>query len=102
MVSTPPDAPDEAARAASREPARSGRGRAAAMLALAAAATGVCAVPAWITATTESVLGVPETIRVTGGAAASALVGRIGRWVVVATVALAGGARRRRRRGRAA
>ena len=66
----------------------------------------VCAVPAWITATTESVLGVPETIRVTGGAAASALVaaalvllaataavalvGRLGRWVVVATVALAG------------
>lgn len=106
MVSTPPDTPDEAARAASREPARSGRGRAAAMLALAAAATGVCAVPAWITATTESVLGVPETIRVTGGAAASALVaaalvllaataavalvGRLGRWVVVATVALAG------------
>ncbi|CAM5778125.1 Trp biosynthesis-associated membrane protein [Cellulomonas persica] len=85
---------------------RAGRGRAAGALLLAAALTGLSAVPTWLTATTESVLGAAETIRVSGAAAAPtlvaaalvllaatgavALVGRIGRWVVVATVALAG------------
>lgn len=83
-----------------------GRGRAAGTLLLAAAFTGLCALPTWLTTTTESVLGVPETIRVSGGTVAPtivaaalvllaatgalALVGKAGRWFVVATVALAG------------
>lgn len=86
--------------------ARAGRGRAAGVLLLTAALTGVCAVPTWLSVPTDSVLGVTETVRVSGGAAAPALVaaalvllaatgaialvGRIGRWLVVATVLLAG------------
>lgn len=85
---------------------RAGRGRAAGALLLAAALTGACAVPTWLTAASRSVLGGEVTVAVSGGGAAPglvaaalvllaatgavALVGRAGRWVVVASVALAG------------
>jgi uncharacterized membrane protein (TIGR02234 family) len=85
---------------------RAGRARAAGVLLLAAALTGVCAVPEWVSATSRSVLGGEVTVAVSGGSAAPtlvaaalvllaataavALVGRVGRWVVVASVALAG------------
>jgi len=87
-------------------PARAGRGRAAAVLVLAAALTGACALPTWLHATERTVLGVDTTIEVSGGRAAPslvaaalvllaavgavALVGRAGRWLVVGAVALAG------------
>jgi len=87
-------------------PRRAGRGRAAGLLVLAAALTGLVAVVPWLTVRTATVLGVEQVVRVSGSAAAPslvaaalvllaaagavALVGRAGRWVVVGAVVLAG------------
>ncbi|WP_444661919.1 Trp biosynthesis-associated membrane protein [Cellulomonas sp. CW35] len=90
----------------SDRPRRPGRGRAAVLLLLAAALTGLTALVPWLTVETVTVLGEPRTVTVAGSSAApslvavtlvllaaagaAALVGRAGRWVVVGVVALAG------------
>jgi len=100
------DGPDGTVPTAPSARVRAGRGRAAAVLVLAAALTGACALPTWLHATERTVLGVDTPIDVSGGRAAPslvaaalvllaavgavALVGRVGRWLVVTVVALAG------------
>ena len=85
---------------------RSGRGRAAGILILLAAITGIVSAPIWFTTIASTALEAHVVVRVSGAdaapavpaaalvllacAAAVALVGRVARWVVVAVVALAG------------
>ncbi|AEI12333.1 Trp biosynthesis-associated membrane protein [Cellulomonas gilvus] len=106
MSDVPSPGSPQPAEVAAAGRARSGRGRAAGLLVLAAAATGACALPTWLSTRAGTVLGAEEAVRASGGTAAPslvaaalvllaatgavALVGRFGRWVVAATVALAG------------
>lgn len=84
----------------------SGRGRAAGILLLLAALTGIVSVPTWFTTTTATALDPHVVVRASGAdvapavpaaalvllacAGALALVGRVGRWVVLAVVVAAG------------
>ncbi|MDM7831033.1 Trp biosynthesis-associated membrane protein [Cellulomonas edaphi] len=85
---------------------RGGRGRAAGLLVLLAALTGLTALPTWFTTTASTALDPSVVVHASGAdvapavpaaalvllacGAAIALVGRIGRWVVVAVVAAMG------------
>ncbi|AEE45932.1 Trp biosynthesis-associated membrane protein [Cellulomonas fimi] len=97
-----PGGPDRGATA----PGRRGRGRAAAVLVLLAALTGAVAVPTWLTARGTTALRGTVELPVAGtqvapgivgaavvllaAAAAVALVGRAGRWLVAVVTAAAG------------